>query len=70
MLVIKNDGPKLAKEAKWLIRHRDAFLDQISTRRNVLSVTFNAIDRAKNPTILVPNYDQCVEQAREFLLSL
>jgi predicted nucleotidyltransferase component of viral defense system len=70
VLVIKNDGPTLAKEAKWLIRHRHAFLDQISTRRNVLNVTFNAIDRAQNPTILVPDYDECVEQAREFLLSL
>jgi hypothetical protein len=66
VLVIRNDGPGLAREAKWLIRHREAFLYQISTRRKVLKITFDAIDRAKSPTILVPSYEECVEQAGEF----
>jgi hypothetical protein len=69
-LVIQTDPTGLAREAKWLVRHREAFLKQLSTRRIALQTTFNAINRTEAPIILVPNFDECVERASEFLLSI
>jgi Nucleotidyl transferase AbiEii toxin, Type IV TA system len=69
-LVIQTDPNGLAREAKWLIRHREAFLKQISSRRLALQTTFNAINRTESPSVLVPNYDDCVERANKFLFSI
>jgi predicted nucleotidyltransferase component of viral defense system len=70
VLIIQTAAPDLAREAKWLVRHREAFLNQISSRRNALQISFNAINRTDNPKVLVPSYDECVEQASKFLMSI
>lgn len=53
-LVIKTDAVAVAREAKWLVRHRELFLQQIKKRRDVLQTTFEAIARLPSPRILVP----------------
>jgi hypothetical protein len=69
-LVLQTDSAGLAREAQWMVRHRDAFLEQIVGRRAALQTTFNAISRLPNPRFLVPGYDECAERARAFLLSI
>jgi Nucleotidyl transferase AbiEii toxin, Type IV TA system len=69
-LVIQTDPSGLRREAQWLVRHRDAFLQQINVRRVVLKVQFDAIDRLPNAPVVVGAYDDCVGQAQGFLLSL
>ena len=66
-LVIKTDAVALAREAKWLVRHRELFLQQIKKRRDVLQTTFEAIARLPSPRILVPDYDECAAVAKDFL---
>jgi hypothetical protein len=53
-----------------MVRHRDAFLEQISGRRVALLKTFNAITRLSNPKVVVPSYDECAVMAKEFLMSI
>ncbi len=69
-LVMHTDPKGLRRESQWLVRHRDAFLRQIDVRRAVLKVQFDAIDRLPDAPLVVGDYDDCVVQAREFLLSL
>jgi hypothetical protein len=69
-LVLQTDPAGLLREAQWMVRHRDAFLQQIDKRRDVLQTTFNAITRLPHAKVVVPSYDECVERAREFLLSI
>jgi Nucleotidyl transferase AbiEii toxin, Type IV TA system len=66
-LVLQTDPAGLAREAQWMVRHRDAFLHQIVGRRSALQKTFNAISWLPNPRVVVPDYDECVERARAFL---
>ncbi len=70
VLVLQTDPIGMAREAQWMVRHREAFLEQIVERRAALQKTFNAISRLPNPRVVVPGYDECVERARAFLLSI
>lgn len=65
-LVIEREPEALATAAPFLVRHRDAFLDQIQQRRTVLSAQFNAIDALGYR----PPYEEAVDQARGFLAQL
>ena len=65
-LVMRTSPRALRAEARWLGRHRDAFLSQLDERRDVLSSQFEAIDALKP----LPGYDKCVKQVRAFLLAL
>jgi predicted nucleotidyltransferase component of viral defense system len=65
-LVVRTNPDALRAEARWLVRHRDAFLTQLDERRAVLSQQFDAIEALKP----MPGYDACLVQAREFLVSL
>jgi hypothetical protein len=69
-LVLQTDPAGLAREAQWMVRHRDDFLQQIVGRRSALQKTFNAISRLPSPSVVVPDYDECVERARAFLQSI
>ena len=69
-LVIQIDRQGLAREAKWLVRHREAFLSQIARRRQTVKITFDAINRLPNPRVVIPNYDDCTDMATEFLTRL
>jgi hypothetical protein len=70
VLVLQTDPAGLAREAQWMVRHRDAFLEQIVGRRLALQKTFNAITRLSNPKVFVPSYDECAVMAKEFLMSI
>ena len=65
-LVVRSDPAALRAEARWLVRHRAAFLAQLDERRAVLGKQFEAID-ALRP---LPAYDDCAAQARAFLSAL
>jgi Nucleotidyl transferase AbiEii toxin, Type IV TA system len=65
-LVISTSPDALRKEARWLVRHRDAFLAQLSGRRTVLMAQFEAIDFLK----ATPDFDSCAAQVQDFLLQL
>jgi hypothetical protein len=69
-LVLQTDPAGLAREAQWMVRHRDDFLQQIVGRRSALQKTFNAISRLPSPSVVVQDYDECVERARAFLQSM
>lgn len=65
-LVIEKEPEALAASAKFLVRHRTAFVDQLSGRAGVLRAQFDAIDGlAYRPT-----FDQAAERAASFLKSL
>jgi predicted nucleotidyltransferase component of viral defense system len=69
-LVLQTDRAGLEREAQWMVRHTEAFLQQIEGRRVALKVTFDAITRLPNARVVVPDYDACVAMASEFLLSI
>ena len=62
-LVIQTSPAALRQEARWLVRHRDVFLAQLSERRTVLKAQFDAIDSLKP----APDFDACTAMAGEFL---
>ena len=65
-LVVRSNPDGLRAEARWLVRHRDAFLTQLDERRDVLSRQFAAMHSLKP----MPGYDACTSQVKEFLGSL
>jgi Nucleotidyl transferase AbiEii toxin, Type IV TA system len=69
-LVLQTDRAGLEREAQWMVRHREAFLQQLDGRRLAVKATFDAIERLPNATVLVPGYDDCAAMAKEFLLSI
>jgi hypothetical protein len=69
-LVLQTDRAGLEREAQWMVRHREAFLQQLDGRRLAVKATFDAIERLPNAKVLVPGYDESVHMAREFLLSI
>jgi predicted nucleotidyltransferase component of viral defense system len=69
-LVLQTDAEGLRREAAWMVRHREAFLHALEVRRDVMQERFDAIERLPNPRVVVPGYDECVERARAFLLSI
>jgi predicted nucleotidyltransferase component of viral defense system len=69
-LVLQTDPDGLRREARYMVRHREAFLQTLEVRRVVMQERFDGIERLPNPRVLVPGYDECVVMAREFLLSI
>lgn len=65
-LVIERQPEALAAAAKYLVRHRDAFLDQLTKRANVLRAQFEAIDVLRYR----PTFDQAAMRAVRFLEKL
>lgn len=62
-LVIEREPQALAAAAPFLLRHREAFLSQITQRATVLRAQFGAIDTLRYQ----PSYDDAVERAHSFL---
>jgi hypothetical protein len=69
-LVLQTDPDGLRREARFMVRHREAFLQTLDVRRDVMRERFDAIERLPNAKVLVPGYDESVHMAREFLLSI
>ena len=65
-LVIERSPEALHSAANFLIRHRDAFLEQLISREDILREQFNAIDTIKYRT----TFDEAADVARRFLLGL
>ncbi|MEO8383618.1 MAG: nucleotidyl transferase AbiEii/AbiGii toxin family protein [Betaproteobacteria bacterium] len=65
-LVIERSPQALSAAAQFLTRHREVFLEQLSTREDVLREQYDAIDTIKYQT----TFDEAVEVARHFLLGL
>lgn len=69
-LVLQTDPDGLRREARFMVRHRQAFLQTLEVRRSVMQDRFDAIERLPNAKVLVPMYDDCVQMAKEFLQSI
>lgn len=69
-LVLQADRSGLEREAQWMVRHREAFLQQLDGRRVAVKATFDAIERLPSAKVLVPGYDDCVDMAKVFLQSI
>ncbi len=65
-LVIAREPQALATARPYLLRHREAFLQQVDQRKSVLKAQFEAIDVLDYQ----PSYEQAAESALEFLMSL
>lgn len=65
-LVIEREPGALATAHPYLLRHREAFLQQVDQRKSVLKAQFEAIDVLDYQ----PSYEQAAESALEFLMSL
>lgn len=65
-LVIEKDPEALRSAATCLIRHREAFLEQMKERQTVLKMQFDAIDALNHR----PIFEDACELASEFLRSL
>ena len=65
-LVIEREPQALMAAAEYLVRHRDAFVDQLSQRATVLRAQFNAIDVLQYR----PTFDGAAVRAATFLESL
>lgn len=65
-LVIEREPQALAMAGTWLLKSRDAFLKQVTRRKQVLKAQFEAIDMLEYR----PGYEQAAAMASEFLMSL
>ena len=65
-LVIREEPDALRRAARFLIRHREAFLEQLDSRETFLRESFNAIATLD----FRPSYEECVEAAHAFLSGL
>lgn len=65
-LVIQKEPAKLARASAFLTRHREPFLEQLTSREGILRETFDTIDTLD----FNPAYDECVEQVSRFLIGL
>jgi Nucleotidyl transferase AbiEii toxin, Type IV TA system len=65
-LVIERDPASLLAASRFLVRHRDAFLDQVHTRAAILRRQFEAIDALKYR----PGFDEAAARAKAFLQRL
>ena len=62
-LVIEREPKALHPAAQFIVRDRDAFLEQLKSRHKILSMQFNEIDAWKyQPTFL-----DCASAAERFL---
>lgn len=65
-LVIRQEPDALRQAAKFLVRHRETFLEQLDSRRRFLQEVFEEIDALD----FRPTYDECAGETREFLNAL
>ena len=65
-LVIERSPDDLRQAAKYLTRHRAAFLDSIQLRRDILKAQFESIDVRDSR----PSFDRSVDLASSFLMAL
>lgn len=65
-LVIERDPQALRAAARWLVRHREAFLEQLQSRGDVLRAQFEAIDTLGYR----PEFERATRRASDFLRSL
>lgn len=65
-LLIEKEHKAVAGAARFLVRHRKAFLSQLRERDGALRAQFEALDTMKYR----PGYDDCVARAEQFLNSL
>lgn len=65
-LVIEREPQALATAGPYLIKHRDAFLQQVAQRKLVLKAQFDAIDVLEYR----PSYEQAADSALAFLKQL
>ena len=65
-LLIERHRRALGGVARFLVRHRRAFLAQLHSRERVLRAQFDAIDTLEYR----PDYDRCVARVERFLRSL
>lgn len=62
-MVIEREPQALLAAARWLVRHREAFLAQLSSRERVLQAQFEAIDALSYR----PSWKEAVDRASAFL---
>jgi len=65
-LVIEREPLALAAASRYLVRHREGFLQQIKNRKVVLEAQFEAIDTLDYQ----PSYEAAAESVSDFLWSL
>ncbi|MBU0587183.1 MAG: nucleotidyl transferase AbiEii/AbiGii toxin family protein [Gammaproteobacteria bacterium] len=65
-LVIEREPGALVSAAQYLVRHRDAFMEQLQSRSVVLQAQFDAIDVLEYK----PTFAQAAERASKFLSKL
>lgn len=65
-LVIEREPDALTAAAKYLIRHRAVFIEQLHSRSNILRMQFNAIDTLQYS----PSFEHCVKLVSGFLEEL
>jgi hypothetical protein len=65
-LVIEREPESLRVAGRFLVRHRKAFIDQLSTRAAVLKAQFDAIDVLKYR----PVFEAAAARAERFLVGL
>ena len=65
-LVIEKDPDELRLAAQFLIRHREEFIAQITQRKALFQIQFEAIDKLKYQ----PEFEDAFSSAKDFLLSL
>lgn len=65
-LVIEKDPDELRLAAQFLIRHREEFIAQITQRKALFKIQFEAIDKLKYQ----PEFEDAFSSAKDFLLSL
>jgi hypothetical protein len=62
-LVIERDPDSLRAAAKFLVRHRKPFMEQLARRATVLRAQFDAIDALQYR----PTFDEAAARATRFL---
>ena len=65
-LVIEREPESLRTAGRFLVRHREAFIEQLSTRAAVLKAQFDAIDVLKYR----PTFEDAAVRAERFLAGL
>lgn len=65
-VVIERSPRELAQASEFLLRHRDAFIEGLHKRREILKLQFEGIDMLDYK----PDFEECVERVSGFLRSL
>jgi hypothetical protein len=65
-LVIEREPESLRAAGRFLVRHRDAFIEQLAARAAVLKAQFDAIDALKYR----PTFEEAADRAERFLRGL